>query len=112
MTTEPIAGEAILGDDHRKAYENGVGNTQFVIAGEAVATEDGATDNRLQQIVGETHSAKDAQVVEHIAHALEGIPRRNNGRDNHQEDDEVVDGFEPHFNGPKVDKPQDDDNSG
>ena len=112
MTAEPIAGKAVLGDNHRDAYEDGIGDTQLVIATQTVTTEDGTANNGLQQIVGETHTSEDAKVVEHIAHTLECIPSRDNSRDNHQEDDKVVNGFEPHFDGAKIDESQDDDNSG
>ena len=74
MTAEPEAGEAVLGDDHCQTYEHGIGDAQLVIAGQTVAAEDGAADDRLKQIVGETHATEDAQMMEHTAHTLEGIP--------------------------------------
>ena len=97
MVGEPEAGEAVLGDNHRHAYHHGIGDTQLVITSKAVATENGAADNGLQQIVGETHAAEDAQMMEHTTHTLEGIPRRDHSRDDHQQDDEVADGSEPAF---------------
>ena len=60
MAGEPEAGKAILGNNHSYAYHHGIGNTELVIAGETIATEDGATYDRLQQIVGEAHAAEDA----------------------------------------------------
>ena len=60
MVSKPEAGEAVLGDNHTNTYHHGVGNAQFVIAGETISAENGAADDGLQQIVGETHSAKDA----------------------------------------------------
>ena len=74
MTGEPDAGKAILGNNHSYAYHHGVGDAQLVIAGETIATENGAADDGLQQIVGETHTSKDAQMMEHTAYTLEGIP--------------------------------------
>ena len=74
MAAKPEAGEEVLQDNHRHSYHHGVCDAQLVIAGESVATEDGAADDRLQQIVGETHATKDAQMMEHSAHTLEGIP--------------------------------------
>ena len=79
---------------------------QFVIAGEAVTAEDGAADDGLQQIVSETHAAKDAQMMEHTAYTLEGIPCGDHCRDDHQEDTEVVDWFEPAFQIAKVHETQ------
>ena len=74
MAGEPEAGEAVLRDNHSDAYHHGIGDAQLVIAGQAVATEDGAADDGLQQIVGEAHTTKDAEVMEHTAYTLEGIP--------------------------------------
>ena len=74
MVSKPEAGEAVLGDNHTNTYHHGVGDAQLIIAGQAVAAEDGTADDGLQQIVGETHTTEDAQVMEHTAHTLEGIP--------------------------------------
>ena len=75
MAAKPIAGETVLCDDHCQTYKDGVGDAQLVIAGKAVATKDSTANDRLQQIVGETHTSEDSQVMEHIAHTLESIPR-------------------------------------
>ena len=74
MILEPKSGEEVLRDNHAYTYHHSVGDAQLVIAGEAVATEDGAANDGLQQIVGETHAAKDAQVMEHSTYTFEGIP--------------------------------------
>ena len=74
MTAKPEAGETVLRDYHTHSYHHSVGDTQLVIATQAIATEDGATDDGLQQIVGETHATKNAQMMEHTAYTLEGIP--------------------------------------
>ena len=74
MILEPKSGEEVLRDNHAYTYHHSVGDAQFVIAGEAVATEDGAANDGLQQIVGETHAAKDAQMMEHATNTLESIP--------------------------------------
>ena len=47
MIPKPEASEAVLANDHHDAYEHSVGDTQFVIAGETVTTEDGAADDGL-----------------------------------------------------------------
>ena len=67
----------------------------MMIAGEAIAAEDEAADDGLEQIVGETHATEDAEMVEHPTYTLEGIPCRDYCRDNHQQDNEVVDGLKP-----------------
>ena len=71
MTGEPETGEEVLRDNHANTYHHGVGNAQFVIAGQTVTAEDGAADDGLQQIVGEAHATKDAQMMEHTAYTLE-----------------------------------------
>ena len=112
MVGEPESCEEVLRNNHTQSYHYGVGDAQLVIAAQAIATEDGAADDGLQQIVSEAHASKDAQVMEHIPNALEGIPRRDHSRDYHQEDDKVVDGFEPHAKFTKVHETQGYDNSG
>ena len=77
MAAEPEAGEAILDNNHAYAYHHGVGDAQLVIAGETIATEDGTANNRLQQIVGETHAAEDTEMMEYTTNTFESIPRRN-----------------------------------
>ena len=109
MVGEPDAGKEVLQDNHSHANHHGIGDAQLVIAGKAVAAEDGAADDGLQQIVGETHAAKDAQVMEHAAHTVEGIPRRDDSRDNHEEDDEVADGPEPGFQLAEISETQQND---
>ena len=74
MAAKPEAGEEVLRDNHAHSNHYSVGDAKFVIAGHAVATEDGAADDGLQQIVGETHATKNAQMMEHTTHTLEGIP--------------------------------------
>ena len=74
MVGEPEPGEAVLGDNHAHANHHGVGDAQLVITAQAIAAEDGAADDGLQQIVGETHATKDTQVMEHTSNALKGIP--------------------------------------
>ena len=112
MGGEPIAGEEILADDHCAADHDGVGDAQIVVTGQTVAAEDGAADDGLEQVVGETHATEDAEMMEHAAHALEGVPGRDDGRDNHQQDDEVVDGLKPWIQIAEFDKTQRDDNDG
>ena len=112
MSAKPEAGEAVLRDNHSDAYHHGIGDAQLVIAGKAVAAEDGTADDRLQQIIGETHAAEDAQVTEHTADTLKGIPCRDHSRDNHQENNKIVDGLEPHLDSAKVHKTQGNDNGG
>ena len=112
MAAKPITGKAVLDNDHRQTYEDSVCDAQFIIAGEAVTAEDGATNDGLQQIVGKAHTAEDAQVMQHAAHTLESIPGRDNRRHNHQKDDEIVNGLEPAFQFAKVDESQYDDHSG
>ena len=97
MAAKPIAGKEILDDDHTASNHHGVCDSQLMVTGQAVAAEDSAADDRLQQIVGKTHAPEDAEMTEHPTDAIESIPGRDDGRDNHQQDDEVVDGLKPRF---------------
>ncbi len=74
MAGKPEAGEEVLRNNHSHSNHHSVGDAQLVIAGETIATENGAADDGLQQIVGETHTSKDAQMMEHTAYTLESIP--------------------------------------
>ena len=78
MAGKPIATEKVLADHHHQTDEHGIGDTHFIITAQSVSTEDETADDGLQQIVGEAHAAKDAQVMEYTAHTLEGIPCRDN----------------------------------
>ena len=49
----------------------------MVITGKTVTTEDKTTNDRLQQIVGETHATKDAEMMEYATNIPESIPRRD-----------------------------------
>ena len=106
MAAKPIAGKAILRDDHSSTNHHSIGNTQIAIAGQTIAAENEAADDRLKQIVGKTHSTEDAEMMKHTANALESIPGRDDGRDDHQQDDEVVDGLEPEVKLAEIHKAQ------
>ena len=95
MAAKPITCEEILANNHSAANHDGIGNAQKMVTGQAIAAEDGTANDGLQQIVSETHAAEDAEMMEHPANALESIPGRDYCRDDHQQDDEVVDGFKP-----------------
>ena len=77
MIAEPESAESVLNDDHSQTYHHGIGDSQMAIESETIAVEEGATDNGLEQVVGETHAPKDAEMVEHLANATEGVPGRN-----------------------------------
>ena len=74
MTAKPITCEEILANNHSAANHDGIGNAQKMVTGQAIAAEDGTADDGLQQIVGETHATKDAEVMEHTPNALKSIP--------------------------------------
>ena len=48
MAAEPEAGKEVLRNNHAKTNHHGIGDAQLVIAGEAITTEDGTTNDRLQ----------------------------------------------------------------
>ena len=74
MVLKPIAGEEILGDNHCQPDYHGVCDSQLMVTGQAVAAEDSAADDGLEQIVGKTHATKNAEMMQHSANALESIP--------------------------------------
>ena len=80
MVPEPVPAKEVLDDDHGQADEYGVGDAYKAVAAKSIATEDEAADDGLQQVVGETHAAKEAEVTEHAAHTLESIPCRDHSR--------------------------------
>lgn len=84
MAGEPITGEEILTNDHYASDHDGIGDAQIAVAGKPIATENGAADNGLEQIVCKAHASEDAEVMEHTAYTLEGIPSRHHSRDDHQ----------------------------
>ena len=95
MAGKPITGKEILTNDHSTSNHNSIGNTQIAIAGQSIAAEDETADDGLEQIVGKTHATKNAEMMQHSANTPESIPGRNYCRDDHQQDNEVVDGLEP-----------------
>ena len=74
MAAEPEAGKEVLRNNHAKTNHHGIGDAQLVIAGEAITTEDGTTNDRLQKIVGKAHATENAQMMKNLAHTLESIP--------------------------------------
>ena len=77
MAFEPVATKGILDNDHSQADEDSIGDAHQTVACQSVATEDKTADDGLQQIVGEAHSAKEAEMGKCVTYALEGIPGRN-----------------------------------
>ena len=87
MVLEPVATKGILDNDHSQADEDSIGDAHQTVASQSVATEDKTADDGLQQIVGEAHPAKEAEMGKCATYALEGIPGRNHRRCNHDEDE-------------------------
>ena len=104
MILKPITAEEVLADDHAQADDHSIGGTESSIAGQTITTEDGTADDGLQQIVGKTHSAEDAEVMKYAAHTSESIPGRDYCRDNHQQDQKTVDGGGPQGKCSEVDE--------
>ena len=109
MSFEPIASKDIEDDDHDEPDEHCVSDTHQPIASQSIATEDEAADDRLQEVVGKAHAAKEAEVNQCVTHPLESIPSGNDRRCDHHEDKEVVDGIEPVGQLSKVHETQHDD---
>ena len=60
MVAKPITGKEILTNDHSTSDHYGVGDAYMMITCKTIAAEDGAADDRLEQIVGKTHTSKNA----------------------------------------------------
>ena len=112
MALEPITAKGILDKDHGQTDEHGVCDAHKSIAGQTIATEDETANDGLQQVVGETHAAKETKMAESTANGVEGVPCRNHRRCDHREDEEVVDGSEPQGPIPKILQAQHDDDNG
>ena len=84
MISEPTPAKGILDDDHGQTDEYGVGDTYKAIAAKSIAAEDEATDDRLEQIVGEAHSSHNTEFLEYTPNTLKSVPYINYCRDNHQ----------------------------
>ena len=95
MALEPIAAKNILYDDHSQADEHGIGDTHKPKTAQTITTEDETADDGLQQIVGETHAAKETKMTKGSANGSKGVPCRNYSRRDHHENKEVVDRCEP-----------------
>ena len=74
MAPKPISAKCVLDDDHGKADEYGVGDAHKAVAAKSIAAEDETADDGLQQVVGETHAAKEAEMSKHATHTLGSIP--------------------------------------
>ena len=102
MISKPPTAKDVLADNHAKANENGIGNTDKSIASQSITAENKTAYDRLQQVIGETHTAIKTQMFQHLAHTLESISSRNDSRDNHQQDKEVVNRRKPRCQCTKV----------
>ena len=83
MAAEPITGKEVLTNNHSKSNYDGIGNTYKAITAKTIAAEDEAADDGLEQVVGKTHTPEDTEMMKHSTNALESIPSRDDGRDNH-----------------------------
>ena len=63
MVLEPQTTKGVLHNDHGQADEYGVGDAHKAIALQSISAEDKTANDGLQQIVGETHAAKEAEVT-------------------------------------------------
>ena len=85
MTAKPEAGETVLGDYHTHSYHHSVGDTQLVIATQAVATEDGAADDAPYCLRWQITDGNEQQTIAGIKHQDVAIVERHVDDTKHEE---------------------------
>ena len=74
---EPEVGEEALYYHHGDAHKKGVGDAKLCLEIEAIIGKQSATDDRLEEIVGQTHLAKLAQERQSLSEPFLSIPQQN-----------------------------------
>ena len=77
MVLEPKVGEEALYYYHGNAHKEGVGDAEFRLEIEAIIGKQSATDDRLEEIVGQTHLTKLAQERQSLSEPYLSVPQQN-----------------------------------
>ena len=77
MILEPEVGEKALYYHHGDADKEGIGNAELRLEIEAIIGKQSATDDRLEEIVGQTHLAKLAQERQSLSEPFLSVPQQN-----------------------------------
>ena len=74
---EPEVGEETLHHYHCNSYQKGVGDAKLCLEIEAIIGKQSATDDRLEEIVGQTHLTKLAQERQSLSEPFLSVPQQN-----------------------------------
>ena len=73
---EPEVGEEALHYHHGDAHKEGIGDAEFRLEIEAIIGKQSATDDRLEEIVGQTHLTKLAQERQSLSEPFLSVPQQ------------------------------------
>ena len=73
---EPKVGEEALYYHHGNTHKKGVGDTKLCLEIETIIGKQSATDDRLEEIVGQTHLAKLAQERQSLSEPFLSVPQQ------------------------------------
>ena len=73
---EPEVGEEALYYHHGDADKEGIGDAKLRLKIEAIIGKQSATDDRLEEIVGQTHLAKLAQERQSLSEPFLSVPQQ------------------------------------
>ena len=73
---EPEVGEEALYYHHGNTHKKGVGDTKLCLEIETIIGKQSATDDRLEEIVGQTHLAKLAQERQSLSEPFLSVPQQ------------------------------------
>ena len=76
MVLEPEVGEEALYYHHGNTHKEGIGDAELRLEIEAIISKQSATDDRLEEIVGQTHLAKLAQKRQSLSEPFLTIPQQ------------------------------------
>ena len=74
---EPEVGEEALYYHHGDAHKEGVGDAELRLKIEAIIGKQSATDDRLEEVVGQTHLTKLAQERQSLSEPFLSVPQQN-----------------------------------
>ena len=76
VVLEPEVGEEALYYYHGNAHKEGIGDAELRLKIEAIIGKQSATDDRLEEIVGQTHLTKLAQERQSLSEPFLSIPQQ------------------------------------
>lgn len=74
---EPEVGEETLYYHHGDAHKEGIGDAELRLEIEAIISKQSATDDRLKEIVSQTHLTKLAQERQSLSEPFLSVPQQN-----------------------------------